>query len=234
MNFVLGEHVTPDNLNGAKAMYAYLSSHPEALKGMPEFAIQRYLTTLQAEIKALETGDYASLQGAYAQTGTSFSPDMEKYVDNMISQQRTEEARDYETQMRDTSLLSSGEQLKELGLSGSGVLQVGGMSSNGVSTADNVKTNLGQQRQIERYQQNMSIARSMISLAGSLASSGIYGASLGAARHAASAVAETTAHSALGAIDFGKKKEITGNYIQAIMPTNKRSHTVNNAKGYLY
>lgn len=206
-NYSLGMNVTPDNLNDAKEMYNYLSSHPEALGGIPSWAIQRYLTTLKAQIDALETGDYQQLQGAYAQTGTSMSPDMEKYVDNMISKQNTEEARNFETEMRDTSLISSGEQLKQLGLSGSGVLQVGGMSSNGVTAADNVKTNLGQQRQIERYQQNMGIAKSMISLAGSLASSGIYGASLNAARHAASAVAETTAHSALATM---KKSTVDG------------------------
>ena len=97
---------------------------------------------------AQETGDYLGAQGQLANSGYELSSEQEKWLDNMISNQNTQSARDYETNMSNTDLLRAANQLQQLGLSSSGVLQTGGSSSNLVGAADNVKSNVA----LERYQ----------------------------------------------------------------------------------
>lgn len=141
---------------------------------------------------AAASGDAIGAQGELATGHYKMTGDQEKFLDNLLSMQNTNSARAWEQQMRDSALLSTASQLAQLGLSPGNAVSVGGMSHNGVAAADNVKTNIAMQR----YQQQMQMARSMISMAGSMASSGIYGAALGTVKNTAAKIASSTAHSA--------------------------------------
>lgn len=138
----------------------------------------------------------------YAGYGVSPSEEMTKYLDNQIAQSNTAADRAFQTEMRDTSLLSSGNQLSQLGLSPSNVISVGGASSGVTSQAANqsfAASGVGRKQQlaINQYNQRMGMAKSLISMAGSMASSGIYGASLNAAKHSAAALAAAASHSGI-------------------------------------
>lgn len=155
--------------------------------------------------QARESGDYNQVQqditDSSRNTQNQFvTPAMQQEVNNGISNQNTKAQWAQEEYMRDTSYTSAGSQLQGLGLSASGVIQTGAANSGQLSTANNSMTNIAQQQKIERFQQQMSIARSIIGLTGSLASSGIYGHAIGAARSAAAVTAAATAHSARNAI----------------------------------
>lgn len=159
--------------------------------------------------QAYERGeiDAQGLLQGYAQNSSGFvhmNPETEKWLDNEIARENTYQQQNYEISARDTSLLSSGEQLKQLGLSPSSVIQVGGASA-GVqgSTADtSMRSNsaLRQQAKINDYNQKMGLAKSLIGAAGQMASSGIYGAAIGAVKNSASKIAGAAAHSGLEAL----------------------------------
>lgn len=143
--------------------------------------------------------------GSFGQTGAAATEETTKYLDNAIAQQNTAQDRAYQTEMRDTSLTSAASQLSSLGLSPSNVIQVGGASSGVSSEAAGQNLSQGganrrQQLYINQYNQRMSMAKSLISMAGSMASSGIYGASLNAAKHSAAVMGSATAHSGLMAL----------------------------------
>lgn len=193
----------------------YILSHPEennilySMVKSQNYALRSLWNTHKALYDAEqaqahgETADFNDVLGVIARSGQQMSPELEKYLDNLISNQRTEEARDYDTQMRDTSLLSTGTQLQQLGLSPSGVISVGGAVSNGVGTAGTSKhsaASLHQQERINQFNQKMSVAKSLIGAAGSMASSGIYGAALGAIKHSAAALSASAAHSGLNVL----------------------------------
>lgn len=152
---------------------------------------------------AYGSDDYRTLQGIFAGSAFNLTPDQEKWLDNMISNQNTNEARAYDTQMAETDLLRAGKQLQELGLSASGVLQTGGSASSGVGIASNSKSNIA----LERYQQRMNVARQLISMSSSMASAGIYGHALGAAKKASSVLASQASHSAYDVFDSGAEKK---------------------------
>lgn len=152
---------------------------------------------------AYGSDDYRALQGIFAGSAFNLTPDQEKWLDNMISNQNTNEARAYDTQMAETDLLRAGKQLQELGLSASGVLQTGGSASSGVGIASNSKSNIA----LERYQQRMNVARQLISMSSSMASAGIYGHALGAAKKASSVLASQASHSAYDVFDSGVEKK---------------------------
>lgn len=146
----------------------------------------------------LESGqlDPTSAQGEIAKSGYGMSADFEKYLDNLIAQQNTQSARAWEQQMASSDLLRAGEQLKQLGLSPSNVVSTGGSGVNAVGSAPIVHSNVAQ----NRYNQQMALARSILSMTSSMASAGIYGSALGSAKKAASTIASSAAHSGLAAL----------------------------------
>lgn len=141
--------------------------------------------------------DWKAVQGILSGNGFNVTPEQEKWLDNMVSSQNTDEARDWEQFMRDTETISQGNQLKTLGLSSSGVLDIGGASHSGVAPADNVKTNLAQ----NRYNQRLALAKQLLSMTSSMASAGIYGHALGAAKKASGIVTSAASHSAYQVLD---------------------------------
>lgn len=122
--------------------------------------------------------------------------EQEKYIDSLIAQYERDQANKQQEYMRDTSILSSASQLAQLGLSPSGVLQVGGASS-GVSSsmAHNPQENISQ----SKYEQQQANTRSVLSMIKSMASSGIYGSAYSKARGLAQKMASQTASSAIQA-----------------------------------
>lgn len=167
-----------------------------------------WLNEREAYAQAQQSGDWLDYQHTIANQGVDLSPEQEKYMDNMIASQNAQIDRDYQTQMRDSSLTSAGQQLQTLGLSPSGVIQVGGASS-GVSSsapANNMHSayQTRQQARINDFNQKMGLAKSLISSASSMASSGIYGHAISAVRSAGAKLATATAHSGLNALkSFG-------------------------------
>lgn len=147
---------------------------------------------------AYQSGDYRALQGIFAGSGFRISPEQEKWLDNMIAQQGTLENRAYETANAEQNLLREASQLQKLGLSSSGVLQTGGVMPNAVATADNSKTNVA----LQRYSQRMMIAKQLLSMTSSMASAGVYGASLNAAKKASSVLTSAASHSALSHLHY--------------------------------
>lgn len=143
----------------------------------------------QGSISANDLSGYLQYLGVY-----NYDPTFEKWLDNQISLENTNSARNWEQQMAETSLIRSSEQLKQIGLSPSTVLQAGGSNVNPVGAADNVKTNMAQQR----YEQRMQTTRSLISMVTGMASAGIGGTAMGLARGALARQGMATAHNALG------------------------------------
>lgn len=152
----------------------------------------------------LHSGDFRNIQGMLS--GTEFmSPEREKWLDNMIANQNTEEARVNEREMRDTDYLSVGSQLEQLGLSSSGVLQTGASHQN-VAAADNVKSNVA----LQKYGQKMAIAKQLLGMTSQMASAGIYGSAIGAAKKASGVLTSAAAHSAYGALNAEENEPYTG------------------------
>lgn len=124
-------------------------------------------------------------------------------INNSISQYNTQQAQDYATWQMFNNINANVEQLRANGLSASSVIQTGGASGNAVAAADTMKGNaasLGQQKKINDYNNKIGLAKSLIGAAGQMASSGIYGAAIGAIRHSAQAAASSAANSGLKAL----------------------------------
>lgn len=222
----------------------YILSHPEEagmlyniVKSQPGQMEQIFKTyrSLYEQQQAQANGqnaDYNDVLGQIAGNSVEMSPEMEKYLDNLISNQRTEEAREYETKMRDTSLISTGQQLSQLGLSSSGVLSVGGAVSNGVGAAGTSKhsaASMHQQERINQFNQKMSLAKSLIGAAGSMASSGIYGSAIGAIKQSAAALSASAAHSGLAALkSLNKPSKISQQDIDKFFATGQ----IDGVQGY--
>lgn len=148
-------------------------------------------------LSGVKSGE-TSAEDALAQIATSngkLSPEQESYLSSMLSNQRTNEARDYETMMANTDLLRAANQLQQLGLGGSNVLQTGGSSTPNVSAASTPMMNNANQR----LARQASVANQMIGMANRMASAGIYGGSLAAVKSSARKVAGYAAHSAVPA-----------------------------------
>lgn len=165
----------------------------------------QYLQRQEGLQQAAETGDWSQYQQDAAQNGWDMSAQDTEYLNNMIANQRTEEARSYDTQMRDTSLLSAGQQLSQLGLSTSNVIQTGGAASSGVSTAQVSNRNHSGTMALAKYNQKMQMAKTMIGMAGSMAAAGIHGAALGRVKAASSVLASSGAHSGTKALQAFEK-----------------------------
>lgn len=139
-----------------------------------------------------------SAEDALAQIATSngkLSPEQESYLSSMLSNQRTNEARDYETMMANSDLLRAANQLQQLGLGSNNVLQTGGSFTPQVSAASTPMLNNANQR----LARQATIANQMIGMANRMASAGIYGGSLAAVKSSARKVAGYAAHSAVPA-----------------------------------
>lgn len=148
-------------------------------------------------LSGVKSGE-TSAEDALAQIATSngkLSPEQESYLSSMLSNQRTNEARDYETMMANTDLLRAATQLQQLGLGSSNVLQTGGSFTPQVSAASTPMINNANQR----LARQASIANQMIGMANRMASAGIYGGSLAAVKSSARKVAGYAAHSAVPA-----------------------------------
>lgn len=195
-NFISMMKKYGDDPDWQAAMRAFSNKYPDVFN-------QFYGQYLTEQVQSGEmSGNDA--YGSMAQFGGAASDELSKYLDNQISNEKTLQEQDYQTTMRDTSLLSSGSQLTQLGLSPSSVVQVGGASSGVGSaiTSQNMHSANGDVRQIamNRYNQRMSLARSLIGAAGQMASSGIYGSALGAIKNSAQRVAASAANSGLEAL----------------------------------
>lgn len=122
---------------------------------------------------------------------------------NATAQFNTQQAQDYATWQMMNGINANVEQLVKNGLSPSSVIQTGAANGNMVAAADSVKGNAAEMKQraiLDKYNQRMSMARSVIGMVGQMASSGIYGSAIGAAKHSASVLAGATAHSALNTL----------------------------------
>lgn len=187
----------------------YLISHPDlAQTAIDAFGKNSQIAGLWNTYMAGQNylAGNGSINEVYGSVGSnqSFIPETEKYLDNLIGRENTANDQQFQEHMRDTSLTSSGAQLNALGLSPSSVISVGGASS-GVSSAaasQNMHSTaaLAQQRRINDYNNKMGLAKTLIQAAGSMASSGIYGAAIGAVKHSAQQVAGAAAHSGLNAL----------------------------------
>lgn len=197
----------------------YMASHPDEVEGiLNEFPQLRGIWTAYQARQQYDSGaiDAQGLLVAYSQIpDVHMNADQEKWLDNQIARENTQQQQNYELYARDTSLLSSGQQLQHLGLSPTSVIQTGGASA-GVqgSTADTMTRSnsaLRQQMKINKYNQQMGLAKSLIGAASSMASSGIYGAALGAVKHAGSQIAGAAAHSGLQALSAIKDVRLPPN-----------------------
>lgn len=169
---------------------------------------------------AYNNGDYRAIQGYLASLPEwiRIDPQWEKYLDNMIANQNTGEARSWEEEQASSNLLKAGSQLEALGLSPSGVLQTGGSNVNGVAAASNAMTNLRQQNRMQRYQQRMAMAKQLISMTSQMASAGIYGGAIGAARSASSLLSSQAAHSARMVTRYDGNDNRIGRSISETLP----------------
>lgn len=165
------------------------------LSGNPN-ATGKYISqqSRDSAISKLYNGEISAedFLGQTAKNGWTLSPEQETYLQSLLSNQRTNEARDYETMMANSDLLRAGEQLNALGLSPANVLQTGGSAVPNVSAASTPAI----QNANQRYDRMSSLANSLIGMAGRMASSGIYGKSLAGVREAAARQAAMAAHSA--------------------------------------
>lgn len=152
--------------------------------------------------------------GQIATGNGKLSPEQESYLSSMLSNQRTEEARAYETNMANTDLLRAAAQLQQLGLGSTNVLQTGGSATPNVAAASTPMMNNANQR----LARQTSIANQMIGMAGRMASAGIYGGSLAAVKSSAKKVASYAAHSAVPAVkSFDTGPELTEEQIDDLL-----------------
>lgn len=149
--------------------------------------VSKYLGDVQSGTMSAE--DFLA---KIAQTGYKLTPEQEGYISSMLSNQRTNEARDYETSMANTDFLRAASQLGALGMSPYNVVQTGASATPNVSAASTPMLNNANQR----YNRATSVANGLIGMAGRMASSGIYGSALASVRGSASKAASMVAHSA--------------------------------------
>lgn len=121
-----------------------------------------------------QSGDYLGWQGSLASSGIELSPEMEKWLDNLISKQNTIDTQNWDESMRDTSLLSTASQLSDLGLSTANAVQVGGMATPSGPVAQSSKENVAMQKAQMKNQMAQSLVRSL----SMLGSAGIHGSTM--------------------------------------------------------
>lgn len=211
-------------------MINYYLVHRDELEQLaniqPDFynRLKAYIAVYDTK-QSYESGDSSAQDvlasyGVASNYGLQMSPETEKWLDNEISRENTSADNQFQQQMRDTSITSSANQLSALGLSPSNVISVGGSASGVTSNAASVNRHsaaaLHQQERINDYNNKMGLAKTLISAAGSMASSGIYGAALGAIKHSAAAISTQAAHSAMNAVKAFEGSKNKSMFIQAL------------------
>lgn len=110
--------------------------------------------------------------------GYNLSAEDEKFIDNAISSWNTEQSQNWQEGMRDTSITSTADQYEKIGLSGSNVLQGQVANTPNTMVAGNSKVNLAEQK----AQRKLAMTQTVINLVKGLASAGIGGGALMAAK----------------------------------------------------
>jgi hypothetical protein len=194
-----------DNIPGAVGSDNYLFSG-EGISWLLDNkqAIESELNNLIKSVQA-GTGNPLELQALLAKIGYNISPEFEKWLDNMISVWNTKQSQQFQLDARDTSYLSTAEQLEALGLSGSNVLQAGGASLDPTATATNTHYNTADARASRDIQRTTA----MIRMVSGLASAGIGGGALLASRNAAAKSAQAAAKATVKASVPQKVKQVT-------------------------
>lgn len=141
-----------------------------------------------------------------AAAGYETSPEVDSSLSDLLSAQRTEEARQYETQMANTDILRAASQLGALGLGPSNVLQTGGSATPNVAAAATPKLNNANQR----FDRNVQMTNALLGVGSRLASAGIYGSTLHAVNAASRKLAAAAAHSGQVVRHFDRFGELTG------------------------
>lgn len=136
---------------------------------------------------ALTPDDVMSLT---SRTNMSFTPEFEKQLNNMVSKQNALDEYNREIAARDSSVLSTVSQLKQLGMSSSYLSSIGGASAGiNSSAALTDMSNIGKAKKMADFNRKTSMAKTMLGILGGMASAGIYGSSMLAGKKA---VAELT------------------------------------------
>lgn len=189
---------------------------PSLLGGKPDTQGMANAQSVETLFNQLSRGDKSAeeVMASIAQNGYKLSPEQESYLSSMLSNQRTNEARDYETEMANTDFTRAAAQLGALGMSPYNVAQTGASATPNVSAASTPMLNNANQR-LGRL---TSVANSMISMASRMASAGIYGNALQAVQLSAQKAAALSAHSARLVTTYDKNDNRTGRSISETLP----------------
>lgn len=191
-------------------LHGYDSSYADITSSKGQMLYRQYQKALKdgnagvynQYVDKYKNGDITAidLQGALANSGVQISPEQSQWINNEISQQVTNEARDYNTEMRDSSLTSSAGQLASLGLNPASVLQTGGSGIGSSPVSDTSKGNPALEKSLADFNQKAALTRTLVGLIGGLGSAGILGSTRLLARKAASVAAASAANSGIHAI----------------------------------
>lgn len=168
-------------------------------------------SSIQEILNAASSGDITALEAqkligsldyGMGPIGTSFakffgskmymSSQQEKFLNDLMANQATENSYNFQREQQQTAVLDLANQYQQLGLSPSNVVSAGSNIAGAAPVASYSKENISQQIFNNQY----GLAKSLISMAGSMASSGIYGAAINAVKHSAAKMSEQVAHSA--------------------------------------
>lgn len=168
-------------------------------------------SSIQEILNAASSGDITALEAqkligsldyGMGPIGTSFakffgskmymSAQQEKFLNDLMANQATENSYNFQREQQQTAVLDLANQYQQLGLSPSNVVSAGSNIAGAAPVASYSKENISQQIFNNQY----GLAKSLISMAGSMASSGIYGAAINAVKHSAAKMSEQVAHSA--------------------------------------
>lgn len=143
-------------------------------------------------INSINNGNYREAAALLGET----TPEFESYMNNMISKQGIDEANQYQARREDTALIRQADQLKDLGISSSGVLSIGGAGSGSAGAAQVDRSHNAQWQANRKFQQKQLLFRSILGMATSLAAAGIGGSALYSSRTAAAQIAHSAAGTA--------------------------------------
>ena len=161
-------------------------------------------------LKQYQNGDMSAVdfQGLLANNGIEQTPEQTQWLNNQISLEAVQDERDYNTQMRDSSLTSAASQLSSLGLNPASVISTGGAGiGNTGAVADTSKGNPALEKAMADFQAKAAMTRTLVGLIGGLGSAGIIGGSRYLTQKAAAAAASSAANSGLSVI---KNKSLYG------------------------
>lgn len=116
----------------------------------------------------------------------------EKYLNNLYSQFSAEQAYDFQREQQQTAATDLANQYESLGLSPSNIVSAGSNIAGAAPTASFSKQNIA----AEALNREYGLAKGLISMAGSMAASGIYGSAINKVKSTAAKAAMQTAHSA--------------------------------------